>query len=337
MKISVVLCTYNGAKFLKEQLDSIVAQSIQPYEVIAQDDGSTDETMDILQEYSKKYPFFKVYRNEKERGINNNFFSAIHRATGDFIAISDQDDIWMTDKLEIMTQAIGDKLMCVARSIPFYNQEDKEVSIHFDKRKPNCNIIRMMYATMPGHCTLFRKELLDYLPKDLETRSIYTHTWYDVIIGQTAAALDRIILIDKFVVKQRRYIGAASYSSYDKKRIRSANNALSIVWYGIRHYRQIKPLMRKHFEVRGGFIESLHPFDAPPIYKDAVKLMRYESQKGICNFLPLTGMYIKYRHDIFYTYEKDPTAFIRAILHPFMQIYNYRYLLEREAKDKGTN
>lgn len=334
-KISIVLCTYNGAKFLKEQLDSIVAQSIQPYEVIAQDDGSSDETMDILQDYAKKYPYFKVCKNEKGHGINNNFFSAIHRATGDFIAISDQDDIWMTDKLKTMVQAIGDNLMCVARSIPFYNKKDKEVSIHFDKRKPNCNIIRMMYASMPGHCTLFRKELLDYLPKDLEARPIYTHTWYDVILGQTAAALDRIILVDKIVVKQRRYVEAASYSDYDKKRIRSTNNALSIVWYGIRHYRQIKPLIRKHFEVRGGFIECIHS-DAP-IYKDAVKLMRYESYNGLCNFIRLTGMYIKYRHVLFYTYEKDPIAFIRAILHPFMQIYNYRYLLKREVKDKGTN
>ena len=92
-KISIVLCTYNGAKFLKEQLDSIVSQSIEPYEVIAQDDSSTDETMDILREYAQKHSYIKVFQNEKERGINNNFFSAIYRATGDFIAISDQDDI----------------------------------------------------------------------------------------------------------------------------------------------------------------------------------------------------------------------------------------------------
>lgn len=324
-KVSIVLCTYNGAKFLKEQLDSIVQQSLQPYEVIAQDDGSTDDTMSILQDYANKYPFIKVYKNEKERGINNNFFGAISRTTGDFIAISDQDDIWMSNKLEVMTQAIGDNLMCVARSIPFYNEEDKEVSIHFDKRKPNCNIVRMMYASMPGHCTLFRKELLHYLPNDLETLPIYTHTWYDVILGQTAAALDKIILIDKFVVKQRRYQEAASYSNYDKKRIRSTNNGLYMIWYGIKNYRHIKPFMAKHFAVRGGFLESINSKER--IYQDAVKLMKYESRTGLCAFFGLIRMYVKYRHVIFYTYEKDPIAFIRAILHPFMQIYNYRYLI----------
>lgn len=327
-KVSIVLCTYNGAKFLREQLDSIVQQTLQPYEVIAQDDGSSDDTLNILQDYAKKYPYIKVCKNQKEHGINNNFFSAMQRATGDFIAISDQDDIWEPDKLEAMTNAIGDNLMCVGRSIPFYNEGDKNVSIHYDKRKPNCNIIRMLYASMPGHCTLFRKELLSYLPADLETRPIYTHTWYDVIMGQTAAALDSITLLDKIVVRQRRYVGAASYSAYDKKRIRSANNALSIVWYGICNYRKIKPLMAKHFAVRGGFIKSI-PSDKR-IYKDAVKLMELESQTGFSSLLGVMRMYVKYRHILFYTYEKGPIAFIRAILHPFMQIYNYRYLWERE-------
>ena len=245
MKISIVICTYNGAKFLGEQLDSIVSQSLSPYEVIAQDDGSSDGTWNILLKYAERYPYIKVYKNPKERGINNNFFSAIKRATGDLIAISDQDDIWESNKLEIMSKSIGDNLMCVGRSVPFYCKEDKNISIHYDSRKPNCNIIRMMYASMPGHCTLFRKELLTFLPKNLESCPIYTHTWYDVILGQTAAALNRIILIDKIVVKQRRYQGAASYSAYDKKRIRSANNALSMIGFGIRYYHKIKPLSFK--------------------------------------------------------------------------------------------
>lgn len=71
MKISIVICTYNGAKFLGEQLDSIVSQSLSPYEVIAQDDGSSDETWNILLEYAERYPYIKVYKNPKERGINN--------------------------------------------------------------------------------------------------------------------------------------------------------------------------------------------------------------------------------------------------------------------------
>lgn len=327
-KVSVVMCTYNGATYLREQLDSIIGQTLTPYELIAQDDGSTDATVAILEEYAARFPYIKVYRNEADKGINNNFFSAMRRATGDFIAISDQDDIWMPDKLEVQTAAIGDRLMCVARSIPFCSQGDREVTLHYDKRKPNCNIVRMMYASMNGHCTLFRRELLDHIPDHLEQRPIYTHAWYDVITGQTAAALDSIILIDRVVARWRRYVGAASFANYDTKRIRSGSNAWSMVWYGIKNYRRIKPAMVRYFSVRGGYLKSVK--GSAPIYHDAVRLMDYESRSGLLAFLGLVRMYMKYRHVIFYTYEKDPVALVRALLHPFMQVYNYRFLLDRK-------
>lgn len=326
--VSVVMCTYNGGKYIKEQLDSIVAQTHQPHEVIVQDDGSTDDTMDIVRSYMERYPYIRITQNERGKGINNNFFSAIEKASGEFVAISDQDDVWKEDKLELLLSAIGDKLMCVGRSVPFYDDADERVTVHYDKRKPNCNVVRMMYATMPGHCTLFRKSLLQHLPSHLESRPIYTHTWYDVILGVTAAALDSIVLIDRVIVMQRRHHDAASYKDVDTKRLRGMGNGAYIVWYGIKHYRQVKPLMVKHFSVRGGFLESIRS-DAP-IYRDAVRLMRCESRRGIGAFLGLVRWYVKYRHVLFYTYEKDPVALVRAVLHPFMQVYNYRYLLNKK-------
>lgn len=326
--VSVVMCTYNGGKYIREQLDSIVAQTYQPCEIIVQDDGSTDDTMDIVAEYAQRYPFIRITQNERGKGINNNFFSAIEKAKGEFVAISDQDDIWKLDKIEVMLDAIGDKLMCVGRSVPFYDEGDKRVNVHYDQRKPNCNIVRMMYASMPGHCTLFRKSLLQHLPSHLETRPIYTHTWYDVILGQTAAALDSIILLDRVITMQRRHVDAASYKDVDTKRLRGMGNGAYIVWWGIKHYHRVKPLMAKHFSIRGGFIESIQS-DAP-IYKDAVKLMRCESRTGLMAFLGLERWYVKYRHVLFYTYEKDPVALVRALLHPFMQVYNYRYLLNKK-------
>ena len=326
--VSVVMCTYNGGKYIREQLDSIVAQTYQPCEIIIQDDGSTDDTMDIVAEYAQRYPIIRITQNERGKGINNNFFSAIEKVRGEFVAISDQDDIWKHDKIEVMLAAIDKKMMCVGRSVPFYDEGDKRVHVHYDQRKPNCNIVRMMYASMPGHCTLFRKELLQHLPSHLETRPIYTHTWYDVILGQTAAALDSIILLDRVITMQRRHVDAASYKDVDTKRLRSMGNGAYIVWWGIKHYRQVKPLMAKHFAVRGGFIESIQS-DAP-IYRDAVKLMKCESHTGLRAFLGLERWDVKYRHVLFYTYEKDPVALVRALLHPFMQVYNYRYLLNKK-------
>ena len=94
------MCTYNGAKYLREQLDSILNQTYPIYELIIQDDCSTDDTIRILNEYARRYHIVKVYVNESQKGVTMNFISAIQRAEGDFIAISDQDDIWELQKIE---------------------------------------------------------------------------------------------------------------------------------------------------------------------------------------------------------------------------------------------
>ena len=94
LKISVVMCTYNGANYLCEQLDSLLAQTYPVHEIIVQDDGSQDNTWTIIEKYATRYPQIKPFHNESGlHGINGNFFSAMNRATGDYIAISDQDDI----------------------------------------------------------------------------------------------------------------------------------------------------------------------------------------------------------------------------------------------------
>lgn len=97
--ISLAMPTYNGGKYLREQLDSIYAQTLLPDEVIVVDDCSTDETISILEEYKEKYGL-KFFRNDNNLGYNRNFEKAISLCSGDYIALSDQDDIWLPTKLE---------------------------------------------------------------------------------------------------------------------------------------------------------------------------------------------------------------------------------------------
>ena len=86
--VSVVMATYNGENYLCEQLDSILAQSYPVYEIIIQDDCSTDGTTDIVRQYMEKYPFIKLFVNEQNVGYNENFRLAAMHATGDFVALS---------------------------------------------------------------------------------------------------------------------------------------------------------------------------------------------------------------------------------------------------------
>jgi hypothetical protein len=99
--ISVALCTYNGSRYLQEQLDSIARQSRRPDELIIRDDVSTDDTVEIARRFAKTAPFpVHVHRNSENVGSTRNFELAIEACSGDIIALSDQDDVWLPQKLE---------------------------------------------------------------------------------------------------------------------------------------------------------------------------------------------------------------------------------------------
>lgn len=100
VKVSIAMATYNGERFLRKQLDSLFSQTRRPDEVVVCDDNSSDGTIDILKEYNLKYGL-RYYVNSSSLGVNRNFFKAIELCTGDYIAICDQDDIWLPNKIEI--------------------------------------------------------------------------------------------------------------------------------------------------------------------------------------------------------------------------------------------
>lgn len=99
--LSIVLATYNGERFLREQLDSVYSQSLQADEVLAIDDCSTDHTVDILDEYHQQKGL-KYVINEKNLRVNANFEKGIRLAKGDYISLCDQDDVWFTNKNETL-------------------------------------------------------------------------------------------------------------------------------------------------------------------------------------------------------------------------------------------
>jgi hypothetical protein len=100
LRISIAMATYNGARFLPEQLASFVAQERLPDEFVVCDDGSSDATMDILHAFAITAPFeVRVERNEKNLGYVRNFEKALSLCTGDIIFLSDQDDVWLPAKL----------------------------------------------------------------------------------------------------------------------------------------------------------------------------------------------------------------------------------------------
>lgn len=105
--VSVAMATYNGGKYLSEQLDSIYSQTFNNFEVIVIDDASEDNTLLILEEYKIKFGL-EYSINKKNLGVTKTFEKAISLCSGKFILLSDQDDIWKSNKIEVLLNNIGD-------------------------------------------------------------------------------------------------------------------------------------------------------------------------------------------------------------------------------------
>ncbi len=148
--VSVVMATYNGAAFIREQIDSILNQTYPISELIIQDDCSTDSTPAICREYEEKYPIVHFYENEHNLGFNDNFRTAAMRATGDFIAISDQDDVWFPEKIEKQVAAIGNHDICTCIICRGETHETARIEPDSDDIRPGTHIFRCLL----GHSIL---------------------------------------------------------------------------------------------------------------------------------------------------------------------------------------
>jgi glycosyltransferase involved in cell wall biosynthesis len=172
------MATYNGEKFIREQLNSILWQTYPNLEIVIADDCSTDSTPEILKEYAEKYPNISVYPNVEKVGMVKNFETALRHCKGDFIAFADQDDIWLPDKIKYLFDNIDDNTTMIYHDSAYIdangNFMNKRVS---DYRKfiSGRNLFLMDDESglfICGHASLFRKALLQ---KALPLRKYISH------------------------------------------------------------------------------------------------------------------------------------------------------------------
>ena len=134
MFVSIAMTTYNGEKYLREQIDSIITQTIQEFELIVCDDCSTDTTWNILKEYQQKDNRIWIYRNEHNLGFKKNFEKAMKLCKGDFIALSDQDDIWMPNHLQVLLSKIGNRMMSCGNCM-LIDGENHEMNVTYQQEE----------------------------------------------------------------------------------------------------------------------------------------------------------------------------------------------------------
>ena len=182
MKISIALATYNGAKYLHQQLNSFVEQTRQPDELVVCDDCSTDTTLDILNDFIQMAPFVvRVQINTTNIGHTRNFEQALSLSSGDLIFLSDQDDVWDIKKISIISDC-------------FINNSEIDVVIndaYYTDEKLNHSGVTVLQKVLSvgangnghiaGACTAIRKKFRDFILPFLQINcpqhDVYIHRW----------------------------------------------------------------------------------------------------------------------------------------------------------------
>lgn len=198
------MATYNGARFLPAQLESILPQLGAGDELVISDDGSQDKTTEIIAHFNDRR--IKLVRNPAERGVVRNFENALKAARGDFIFLADQDDIWSEKKVRTMTEVLRTHTL-VTCDCAWINEEGKAILDSFFRfRSAGNGVLRNLARNgFVGCCMAFRRELLQRcIPFP---SGIAMHDWW---IGLMAEMKNEAYFLNDVLVHHRRHHGSST-------------------------------------------------------------------------------------------------------------------------------
>src|SRR5215216_4468626 len=219
-KFSVAMCTYNGTRFVAEQLASIAAQTRPPDELVVCDDRSTDATLECIREFARSAPFpVRLFENEKNIGSTKNFERAIELCEGDFIAVADQDDVWLPEKLRRLEEMLANESTGLAFTNGDVVDEDLRPlgervwqRIRFGEEEQRLFRAGLAFAVLLDHNVVtgaamalkarFKKLILPF-PNDLTHDGIpVLHDWWTALL---IAAASEVSFVPESLFKYRQH------------------------------------------------------------------------------------------------------------------------------------
>lgn len=207
--ISVCIASYNGARYLREQIESIIAQLDDSDEIIICDDHSTDNTVALVR--SLPYRQIRLIENEENLGYTGNFERCLSLARGEYIFLCDQDDIWMPNKVAVCLKAL-EKADFVVTDAIITDAEGRETHASFFKergihRSWLGNIVKFGFL---GCLCAFKSSVRDKALPFPKRRELCTHDNWLFLIGKT---FFKTSVLDEPLVRYRRHGSNASFGS----------------------------------------------------------------------------------------------------------------------------
>jgi len=204
--ISVCMATYNGEKYISEQITSILPQLGEHDEVVVSDDGSSDRTVAIVNDFNDSR--IKVFNNNSERGYSRNFENAINRSSGDIIFLSDQDDVWVEGKVNKMLRQLESAPMVMSDAIIVDENLAVVHESHFALRGVKkgfwINFLKTRYV---GACMAFRREILKKALPFPKNQKLCAYDYWLTLISEFYYD---VTLVEEGLIKYRRHSVNAS-------------------------------------------------------------------------------------------------------------------------------
>lgn len=210
-RIDILMATYNGEKYLEEQINSILSQTYDNFNLIISDDASTDNTPKILEEYATKDKRIKIFKQNKNLGVISNFEFLLNQVENDLFMLADQDDIWEENKIEKSLEKIKDENADLVYSDLKVVDENLKETFNsywklkgFDKKIFKYNNFASLYLNnyITG-CTIICKSkwIKEILPLPKTSKYVIHDYWISLIISMSG----KIAYINEALIKYRQH------------------------------------------------------------------------------------------------------------------------------------
>jgi len=301
--ISILLASYNGEKYIKEQMDSLLEQTKQNFKLYICDDKSTDNTYNIVKEYASRYPE-KIFVSQNEKnlgGAKNNFIKMMTEHKDDYVMLCDQDDIWLPDKIEKSLLKIKELENRFGKNKPLLvhtnlciTDENLKITSHSYWDKVNTKVEekkfnKVLVQNFAAGCTVIYNRALGSLI-NTEPEYLIMHDWWLLLL---ASAFGEIDMIDKPTILYRQHTGNAFGTN--------KRGVVSHFSHKLFNSKEIKDTLGETYRQAGSFLS---------VYKDSLSGVNLELLTAYAS-VPRVSKLKKWK--ILFRYRTWKNGYIRKI------------------------